>query len=383
MGLMQATRAVSIADLRRLAKRRLPRVIFDLLDGASEDERALALNQAQLREYSLVPRVLRAVAQRDQSTELFGKKYSSFFGIAPTGFISLLRRDIELMLAGAAQEAGLPMILSGVSAEPVEAVAGMAPGQVWSQLYAAKDPEINADLVRRAQDCGAGVLVWTVDMGAPPKNDRLIRNGLGAPPRLSLMSKLEALTHPAWMFEYLRGGMTKLGSWQPYISPGAPLFEAQKLFMEQRFESLTWRSLETLRRLWQGPLIVKGILHPDDAGRVAELGGDGVIVSNHGGMGLDRAPAAIDMLPGVVAAVGQKLTVMFDGGVRRGSDIVVARCLGAKFVFVGRATLYGVTAAGKPGALHAIDILKDEVDRTLGQIGCSHGGELGPEFVWH
>jgi (S)-mandelate dehydrogenase len=378
---MRVSSAVNISDLRSLAKRRLPRVIFDLLDGASEDERALALNLARLRQYSLVPRVLRAAVQREQSTTLFGQTYSTFFGISPTGFISLLRRDIELMLANAAHKANIPMILSGVSAEPIETVAALAPGQVWSQLYAAKDPKINADLVRRAQDCGVDVLVWTVDMAAAPKNDRLIRNGLGVPPRISLMSKLEALMHPAWIREYLRGGMTKLGSWEPYVPPGAPPFEAQKLFMAQRFESLTWRGLETLRRLWNGQLIVKGILHPDDALRVAELGGDGVIVSNHGGMGLDRAPAAIDRLAGVVSAVGQKLTVMFDGGVRRGSDIVVARCLGAKFVFVGRATLYGVVAGGLMGALHAINVLKDEVDRTMAQIGCSNGEEFRPEFV--
>jgi (S)-mandelate dehydrogenase len=378
---MQLQNAVNIADLRLLAKRRLPRVMFDLLDGASEDERALSMNLARLREHALVPRVLRGAEQRDQSTTLFGKTYSSFFGISPTGLISLLRRDIELMLATAAQLADLPMTLSGVSAEPIETVAARAPGHVWSQLYAAKDPKINADLVRRAKESGVDVLVWTVDMGAAPKNDRMNRNGFGIPPRLSLLSKLEALTHPAWTYEYLRGGMTRMGAWKPYVRPGAPPFEAFKCFMSQRFGSLTWRGLETLRQLWKGPLIVKGILHPDDAVRVAELGADGVIVSNHGGIGLDRAPASIDMLPGVVAAAGHKLTVMFDSGVRRGSDIVVARCLGAKFVFVGRATLYGVVAGGVPGALRAIDILKDEVDRTMGQIGCSNGDEFKREFV--
>lgn len=378
---MQIRNATNIGDLRLIAKRRVPRVVFDILDGASEDERALARNLARLREHSLVPRVLRGAEQRDQSTTLFGKTYASCFGISPTGLIGLLRRDIELMLATAAQQANLPMALSGASAKPIETVAARAPGHIWSQLYAAKDPKINADLVRRAQEFGIGVLVWTIDMAAAPKNERLNRSGFGIPPRLKLAGKLEALTHPAWICEYLRGGMTKMGPWEPYVTPGAPPFEAHKLFMAQRFGSLTWRQLETLRQLWKGPLIVKGILHPDDAVRVAELGADGVIVSNHGGIGLDRAPASIDMLPGVVAAAGHKLTVMFDSGVRRGSDIVVARCLGAKFVFVGRATLYGVVAGGVPGALRAIDILKDEVDRTMGQIGCRNGDELKPEFV--
>lgn len=378
---MQVQEAVSIADLRLLAKRRVPRVMFDLPDGASEDGRALAMNLTRLREYSLVARALRGAAQRDQSTTLFGKTYSSCFGISPTGLICVLRRDIELMLADAAKQANLPMTLSGASAEPIESVAARAPGHVWSQLYAAEDPRITADLVRRAQQCGAGALVWTIDLSIAPKHDRLIRNGFSIPPRLSLASKLEALTHPAWMCEYLRGGMTRMGQWEPYATLGAPPLEVHKFYASQRNASQTWRELQTLRQLWEGPLIVKGILHPDDAVRAAELGADGVIVSNHGGLGLDRAPASIDMLPGVVAAAGHRLTVMFDSGVRRGSDIVVARCLGAKFVFVGRATLFGVVAGGVPGALRAIDILKDEVDRTMGQIGCRNGDELAPEFV--
>jgi len=378
---MRIQEAINIADLRLLAKRRLPRVMFETLDSASEDERALARNLARLSEHTLVPRVLRGAVQRDQSTTLFGKTYASCFGISPTGFISVLRRDVELMLAEAAQQANLPMTLSGVSSKPIETVAAHAPRHVWANLYAAKDPKITADFVRRAQDAGAGALVWTIDMGAPPKNERMERSGLGVPPRLSLGSKLEALTHPAWLGEYLRGGMTEIGSWQPYVAPGAPSFEAHKLFMAQRFGSLNWRQLESLRQLWQGPLIVKGVLNPDDAVRIAELGADGVIVSNHGGIGLDRAPATIDMLPGVVAAAGHKLAVMFDGGIRRGSDIVVARCLGAKFVFCGRATLFGAVAGGVAGALRAIDILKDEIDRTMGQIGCSNGDEFAPQLV--
>jgi isopentenyl diphosphate isomerase/L-lactate dehydrogenase-like FMN-dependent dehydrogenase len=169
--------------------------------------------------------------------------------------------------------------------------------------------------------------------------------------------------------------------WEAYLPEGAPVREAHRLFAAQRNASQTWKELEVLRRMWAGPLIVKGILHPGDAIRAAEMGVDGVIVSNHGGNTLDRAPASIDMLPGVVAAVGDKLTVMFDGGVRRGSDIVLARCLGAKFVFTGRATLYGAAAGGSAGALRAMAILKDGVDRTLGQLGCNSLEDLSLDFV--
>jgi (S)-mandelate dehydrogenase len=378
---MQTDKAVNIADLRLLAKRRLPRIIFEVLDGASEDQRALARNMARMGEYLLVQRVLRNGRPRDQSTTIFNKNYSTCFGIAPTGFIGVMRSGIELMLAEAAREANIPMILSGVSAQPIEKVAARAPGQVWSQIYAAKDPDITADMVRRARDSGVGVLVWSVDMGAPPKNENQMRSGAGFPPSPTLGSMVESLAHPGWLLDYMRNDAAAIGSWQPYVAPGAPAYSGHKLFMAQRFESLQWKMLDTLRGLWNGPLVVKGILHPDDATRVAEGGGDGVIVSNHGGMGLDRAPASIDMLADVVAAVGSKLVVMFDSGIRRGSDAVVARCLGAQMVFVGRPTLYGASAGGKAGALRAINILKDEIERTMGQIGCATGADLKPEFV--
>ncbi|MDB5531944.1 MAG: hypothetical protein JWO28_259, partial [Hyphomicrobiales bacterium] len=331
--------------------------------------------------YLLVQRVLRNGRPRDQSTTIFNKSYSTCFGIAPTGFIGVMRNGIELMLAEAALEANIPMILSGVSAQPVEKVAARAPGQVWSQIYAAKDPDITADMVRRARDSGVGVLVWSVDMGAPPKNENQMRSGAGFPPRPTLGSMVESLAHPAWLLDYMRNDAAAIGSWQPYVAPDAPAYSGHKLFMAQRFESLQWSMLDTLRKLWSGPLVVKGILHPDDASRVAEGGADGVIVSNHGGMGLDRSPAAIDMLADVVAAVGSKLVVMFDSGIRRGSDAVVARCLGAQMVFVGRPTLYGASAGGKAGTLRAINILKDEIERTMAQIGCATGADLKPELV--
>lgn len=373
--------AVNIADLRRLARRYLPSAVFGILDGASEDERALALNIARFRDHSLVPRALAGGGSADQSIVLFGRTYASGFGIAPTGFVSALRRDIELMLADAAKHFNIPMILSGASAHSIETVAARAPGLVWSQLYAAKDEAINADMVRRADAAGVSVLVWTIDAPAMPKNDRQMRDGLGIPPRPTLANRLEALLHPLWMREYLSGGMQRLDSWSPYIPARSPEFSAHRLFVAQRFEALEWRTLETLRKLWTGPLVVKGVLHPDDARRIADMGADGLIVSNHGGMGLDRAPATIDMLPAIAAAVGDRLTVMFDGGVRRGSDIVTARCLGARAAFTGRATLYGAAAGGYEGARRAVAILMDEVGRTMKQIGCLRETDFAPDRV--
>ena len=381
--------AINIADLRELARRRVPRAVFELLDSASEDGRVLALGLARLQQYSLVPRVLRGPDQRDQSATLFGRKWSASFGIAPTGTVGILRRDIELHLARAAARADIPMIISGASALCHEDVIAAAPGNVWSQLYTANDQKITEDLIHRAADAGAGALVWTVSNSITPKNDRLIRSGYGIPPTLSLADKLEALLHPAWMVEYLGGNMAGMAQWQKYSdrhvaenkSASADPMAVHRFYMSQRNAKQTWKDVDMMRRLWKGPLVIKGLLHAEDALRAAECGADGVIVSNHGGFGLDRAPASIDMLPGVVAAAGDKITVMFDSGVRRGSDIVLARCMGAKFVFVGRATLFGATAHGEEGALQAINILKDEFDRSMGQIGCASQDELGPQFI--
>lgn len=378
---MSVEKAVSIADLRLLAKRRVPRVVFDILDGASEDEVVLGRSIERMRAYTLTPRVLRGVAERSQKTTLFGKTYPSFFGIAPMGTIGIIRRDIEFDLVEAASEAGIPMALSGSSAHSLEDVAAKSPGTLWSQLYAAKDPKITEDLVSRAKEVGAQALIWTVDLPVYAKIDRNIRNGIGIPARLSLASKLEALLHPVWISEYLRGGMARIGHWQKYAAHGASDEDVFKFYIAQKHSGQTWRELETLRRLWDGPLIVKGILHPDDARMAAQLGANGIIVSNHGGYGLDRSPASIDMLPKIVEAVGEQLTVMFDSGIRRGSDAVIARCLGAKFVFCGRAVLYGAAAGRKAGAAKAISILMDEIDRTLGLIGCPNHSDLGPSYT--
>lgn len=364
-----------------MAQRRLPRVVFDLL-GASEDGRALRKNLRRLGAYSLVPKSLMGgSAAREQGSPIFGEKYSSFFGIAPTGVIGLVRQGVEISLAQAAAQAKIPMILSGASTESLERIAATAPGMIWSQLYSARDQQITADLLARARDCGVKVLVWTIDMPVSSKNDSRIRNGLTLPPRVSVASKLDALLHPAWLRDYFSGGLTRLGTWERYAPANSSDIEVLGFFMSQRFASETWHQLDVLRRLWKGPLVVKGVLRGEDALRMAECGVDGVIVSNHGGFGLDRAPAPIDMLPGVVAAAGEKLTVMFDGGIRRGSDAVVALCLGAKFVFTGRATLYGAIAGGTQGAARAIEILIDEIDRTLGYIGCLTPAHCGAHHV--
>ncbi len=374
--------ALSIGDIERLAKRRLPRVVYEGIASGVEDEHGLTRNEEEFRRYRLLPRHLVGVSQRDQSTSLFGHTYASPFGISPTGVAGVFRRDAELMLAQAAADANVPFVMSGASMVSIERVARINPANTWFQLYAARDAKISDDFLRRARDAGFGTLMLTVDNPVPPKRERDMRNGFRLPPKLAPLDLLEALRHLPWVFDYLRhGGMPVMETWAPYTTPGANAAEVARFFRTQSPSVQTWRDLDSFRRAWPGKLVIKGIMRPSDAMRCAEQGVDGIVISNHGGKALDRAPASIEILPRIKAAVGGRLALMLDSGVRRGSDIIVARCLGADFVFVGRATLYGVAAAGLAGAARALAILREEVDTNLGLIGCPRFDDLGRDFL--
>jgi len=373
--------AVNFDDLRTLAKRRLPKIAYDFIEGGLEDEHGIAHNEDAFRQYRLVPRYCVDVNSRDQSTTLFGRTYSSPVGIAPTGLAGLFRRGGDLMLAEAAKAANVPFIMSGTSTGLIEDLGKLAPEHGWYQLYVARDRRISEDMVRRARDAGLSTLVITLDVPINSKRERNIRNGFVQPLKLTLKTKLEACLHPDWMAEYLRLGMPTLVNWQRYAPAGATPAEVAEFVASQTPSPVLWQDVEAFRRLWPGRLVLKGVMHPDDATRAAAMGVDGVMVSNHGGRQLDRAPSPIEVLPAVHAAVGDKMTVMLDSGIRRGSDVIVALCLGAKFVFVGRHTLYGVAAGGTPGAARALNIFKDEIDRTLAQMGAADIASLGPQFL--
>jgi isopentenyl diphosphate isomerase/L-lactate dehydrogenase-like FMN-dependent dehydrogenase len=389
---MKLDQAVNIEDLHRMAKRRLPKIAFDYIEGGLEDERGLERNTSAFHQHRLLPRYLVDVSVRDQSKTLFGQSFASPFGISPTGGTSLFRNHADLMLAEAAKDANIPYIMSGGSSETIEACARIAPKNHWYQLYAARKPEINADMIRRAADAGLGALVLTVDTPVGGKRERNIRNGFqnvrgGLFQALSLKPAIliEALTHPGWILEYLRrgGGTPMLGNWQPYAPPGASAEEVYKFASSLRpFNAQTWKDLETYRKLFPRALVIKGVMSPADALRAVEVGVDGILVSNHGGRQLDQAPASLDVLPAVKAAVGDKAAVLLDGGVRRGADILIALCLGADFVFMGRPTLYGAAAGGLAGVKKAVEILSGEIDLVMGQIGCPSLAELGPDFLW-
>jgi (S)-mandelate dehydrogenase len=381
---MSVTNAVNIDDLFRIARRRTPKVVFDFIEGGVEGETALARNEAAFGRYGLVPRYLVDVHSVDLTTPLFGRDWANPFGFAPTGAAGLFRLGADLDLARAAAAANIPYIMSGASNDTIEDAAKIAREQTWYQVYAARDGAITEDMIRRSADAGLGALVVTVDVPIRPRRERNVRNGYSHDLRkLTPGRVIDGLLHPVWTWEYLRnGGAPTLGNWVRYAPPGADVHAVLDFVNTQTPAShQSWRELESYRRLWQGPLIVKGILHPDDALRAAELGADGVIVSNHGGRQLDRAPAAVDMFPAIKAAVGDRLTLMLDSGVRRGADIVVGLSLGAAFVFVGRAAVYGVVAGGAAGAAKTIEILRAQVATNLGQMGITQIGQLGPHCL--
>ena len=389
---MKLEDAVNIEDLHRMAKRRLPKIAFDFIEGGLEDEHGLERNTSAFQKHQLLPRYLVDVSKRDQTKTIFGETFSSPFGISPTGGVSLFRDRGDLMLAEAARDANIPYIMSGASNESIEAAARIAGRNHWYQLYAARTPEINADLIRRTADAGSGALVLTVDTPVSSKRERNIRNGFanirgGLLQAFSLKPSIlaEALTHPGWIVEYLKrgGGTPMLQNWQPYAAARAGADEVYKFTSSVRpFNAQTWRDLETYRKQFPRALVVKGIMDPRDALRALDVGCDGILVSNHGGRQLDQAPGSLDVLPAIKAAVGDKMAILLDSGVRRGADILIALCLGADFCFFGRPTLYGAAAGGLAGVKKAVDIFQHEIDLVMGQIGCPSLDQLGPDFLW-
>ena len=375
--------AINIDDLRRMAKRRLPKIMYDFIEGGVEDEVGLSTNARAFRDIRLVPRYYVDTAKREQRAELFGSSYASPFGIAPTGMAGAFRRDAELYLAQAAQETDVPYLMSGASNASMEQAAALAGKNLWYQIYGARNRDVAADLVKRAIDLGLTTLAVTCDVPVASNRERNRRNGFVRPLRMTLPTILEAMLHPAWVLNYYRsGGLPMLGNWQPYAAKDASPDDVAGLFASQTPDpSQVWGDLEAIRRAWPGKLLLKGVMHPEDARLAMGLGVDGLIVSNHGARQLDMMPSPLDVLPMIRAAVGPDVPLLLDSGVRRGSDIVAALCLGADFVFTGRATLYGATAGGLAGVKKAVSILQREIDLVMGQLGAVNLAALGPSFL--
>ena len=378
---MNIDKCINLDDLRVLAKRRVPKLVYDFIEGGVDDETGLERNESAFARRSLVPRYMVDISTLDQSVHLFGRTWSSPYGIAPTGGIGNYRHGGDLMLARAARDANIPFIMSGAATASMEDMAREAPEHGWFQMYTAKDRSISEDMIRRAADLGIPALVVTVDVPVGANRERNRRNGFSRPLKLTLGTKLDALRRPLWLKDYMRHGFAMLENWRPYAPPGSSAREVGEFMAEQVPTSLTWADIERFRALWPRTLILKGIMRTDDAIRSADIGVDGLMVSNHGARQLDRAPAPLDVLPALDAAVGDRMVLMLDGGVRRGADILIALASGSKFVFLGRPTLYGAVAGGGAGAVKAVDILRDEIAKVMAQIGCPSLDGLGPEFL--
>lgn len=377
---MKLDDCLNIHDLQRLAKRKLPRVIYDFIEGGADDEQATQENLAAFRQCKFVPRYLVDVAHCDLSKDILGWRAALPFGIGPTGMADLARHGTDLALAAAARDAGIPFILSGASNASIEATADVYP-DAWLQLYVSRDDDITADTIRRGIQAGYKTLVLTVDVPVNSRRERNIRSGWVRPYRPTLPVMLEALRHPAWVAGYLRHGIPAMQTWIKYAPPGASARGIADYYANMLPCPQTWAALEVFRQRWPGKLLVKGLLHPDDALRAKAAGADGVIVSNHGGRQLDRGITTLAALPAMRNAVGPGFPLILDSGIRRGADILAALCLGADYTLVGRATLYGAAAAGRAGIDCAIRILRDELDVVSRQIGCPSVSMLHRGFL--
>jgi (S)-mandelate dehydrogenase len=377
------SRAWSIEDLRRIARKRLPRAVFDFFDGGAEDETTLAANRAAFERLRLAPRVLVDVSKVDTATEIVGGPAKLPIAIAPTGASGLGWPGADVALARAAAAFGIPYTLSTAANTSIERLASEAGGRLWFQLYVLRDPALAAKLVERAEAAGYEGLMVTVDLPVGGKRERDFRNDFTIPFRATPRNLLDFASRPAWAAALARHGVPKLENlegYEPKAAPGGEGTIASSVGNELD-PSFDWDRLKALRDRWPRKLLVKGVARADDAERLAALGCDAVIVSNHGGRQLDGAVATLDALPAVARAVGKRTAVLVDSGVRRGADIVKARALGAQAVLVGRATLFGVSAAGEAGARRALEILADELVRSMQLCGATRVEHIGPELI--
>jgi L-lactate dehydrogenase (cytochrome) len=357
----------NIADLRQLAWQRLPRVLFDYIDGGAQDEVTLRANQEDFNRFTLAQRVLRDVSTRDQSVTVMGQKYDLPLILSPTGMTGLFWPNGALEAARAASDAGAGFCLSSMSTSTVEDIRKVAKYPTWFQLYVMRDRGMSLELIERAKAAGCSALVLTVDLALQGQRDRDVHNGLTIPPTLRMSNLPNFATRPGWVWRYLTGPKVVPAS---LVKPGqSTLFTIAGYVNSQFDQSVTWTDIEWAKSIWGGPLALKGILDPNDAKLAVEHGVDAVIVSNHGGRQLDGVRSAISALPDVVDAVAGRAEVILDGGVRRGTDVLKAIALGAKACMIGRPYMYGLAAKGRPGVTEALDLLRNEIDLALALTG--------------
>ncbi len=375
-------RFLSLEDFERAARRHLPRMLHGFISGASETDASLRDNREAFAEWGFVPRVLVDTSDRDTVTELLGRRYAAPFGIAPMGASALSAYRGDIVFARAAGAAGLPNILSASSLIPLEDVRAEGPTS-WYQAYLPGDPSRIEPLVDRVAEAGFDTFVLTVDVPVSANRENNVRNGYSLPLRPNPRLAWEGISHPRWLFgtalrTLLNHGMPHFENMDAYRGP--PVLSRDLVRAVGQRDGLAWEHLELIRNRWHGHLVVKGIMSPEDARMARECGADGVIVSNHGGRQLDGAASPLRVLP-AVAAEAHGMAVMLDGGVRRGTDVLKALALGARFVFVGRPFLCAAAVRGEPGVRHAITLLWEEIQRNMAMLGITDPAQMGQEHL--
>ena len=369
-------KALTIYDLRKIAKRRTPAAAFDYTDGAAEGEFSMSRARQAFEDIEFHPGVLTDVSTVDTTTEVLGGTSAMPFGIAPTGFTRLMQTEGEIAGAGAAGAAGIPFTLSTLGTTSIEDVRAADPnGRLWFQLYVMREREISYGLVERAAKAGFDTLFFTVDTPVAGSRLRDKRNGFSIPPHLTMKTLLNAIPRPWWWFDFLTTPKLEFAS---LSSTGGTVGELLDNAMDP---SINYEDLKIIREMWPGKIVIKGVQNLEDSKKLADLGVDGILLSNHGGRQLDRAPVPFHLLPEVVREVGMDTEVMVDTGIMNGADIVASMALGAKFTLIGRAYLYGLMAGGRRGVDRTIEILSDEVRRTMKLLQVHNIAELEPKHV--
>jgi L-lactate dehydrogenase (cytochrome) len=376
------TRQGNIWEIREAAKRRLPPPLFDFLDGGAEDEWTLKRNIAAYDRWSLLPRTLVDVAQIDTATTVLGHKIDWPVMLGPTGMSRVFHNDGEMAIARAAAKAGTIYTLSTMSSFSMEDVGAATPAPKWFQVYCLRDRELTREFLTRAKASGYTGLVVTVDVPVPANRERDRRSGMTIPPKLTVASMLKSALHPGWVFDYLTNPPTVLANVIHKTKVGSadavPLMEQVHRLFDP---SVTWKDVEWMVGQWDGPLIIKGILHPDDARNAHAIGAKAIIISNHGGRQLDAASSSLDALPRIADAVGTDIELLLDGGIRRGTHVLKALALGAKACLIGRAYLYGLCAGGEAGVSRALTVLRDEVRRDMALMGACRIDEVTRDSI--
>jgi L-lactate dehydrogenase (cytochrome) len=377
-------RCASVDDLRLLAKKRLPRGVFGYIDGAAEDERTNGRNCEAFRRIEFAPRVLRDVTDVDPSTTVLGKKKKLPLILAPTGFSRIADSQGELAVARAAARAGVTYSLSTLGTRSIEEVAAVNDGAKWFQVYVWKDRGLVKELLERAKAAGYEAILFTVDVPVLGRRERDVRSGFTLPPQLGLDTLVDGIRHPRWTWDFIRSDPIVFASAISRDTPDAGGVDAMGLaeYVNTQFDpKLTWKDIDWLRSIWEGPIVIKGIQTVEDAVLCAEAGADGIVISNHGGRQLDDAPPTLELLAPVADRVGDRLDVMIDGGVRRGSDIAKAVALGAKACLVGRAYFYALGAGGEQGVDLVLKWLDEGFRRTMALLGARTVDEITPDMV--